>query len=396
MICYIIGAGASKGYKKSPTNQLMPMAKDFFSTFCKLNISENNWVLIGNIVNYVRDYYKIEPAEFSKFNIDIEVLHSEIHEKFLKCLNKKDFINALRYSSANIQLVFLFVSVINEIQNGPISLMHINLAKSLKPNDSIITFNWDTLIDRALSENSKWNTDTGYFIKPKQIYRNKWINPSSDKSEIELLKLHGSTNWLTSYPIFDNYKMIFTHNTNPDDVFVYERTNDEYACYDGRYMEGYQPFSYGYYPPNLFVDSIKPPSGRVIVSTIMRTGFNPKGKASSQGIISMPLIITPIKNKEYDKYGQLYDNLWNRAEEKIINANKIIIAGYSFPITDTRSRNLFQKAFSKRNNIPEIVIINPNPENIIEMLNNNFGIPIEKIFIDKCFMDENYNFNKFN
>jgi hypothetical protein len=300
----------------------------------------------------------------------------------------------IKYSSSNLQLTFLFVSVINEIQNGPISEAHINFVNSLEKKDSIITFNWDTLLDRALAQEKKWSPDTGYYFFPKHIYRNDWVNPETTKSDYELLKLHGSTNWLTSYPIFDKNQLKFTHATGDEDVFVYESTIDKYSCYDGRFMEDYQPFSFGYYPPNLFVESIKPKEGHVIVKLTPRSGFNVKGSAKSDGIISMPLIITPIKNKEYNRFGNLFQKLWSKAQEKLEKADRIFIVGYSFPKTDLKTNKLFISAFLHRSNFPEIIIINPYPEEIYNKFTFDFGIPKNKIYFEKCFIDKDYNFNK--
>jgi hypothetical protein len=394
MNCYIFGAGASKCYSDSPTGQKMPLAAEFFKIFNKLKISSNPWVLVGSVINYVRDNYGIEPIDFVNFNENIELIHSEIHEKFINAKSKNDLPNMIKYNAANVQLTFMFVSAINEIQNGPISDAHINFVRMLNENDSIITFNWDILLDRALANEKKWTTDTGYSIVPKQIYRNCWVEPQNIKSNYDLIKLHGSTNWLTSYPIFDKGSLKFTHTTGDHDVFVYESTIDEYACYDGRYMNGYLPFSYGYYPPNLYVDSIKPRKGHLFARVTMRHGMNVKGTAPHNGLDSMPLIITPIKNKEYDRFGDLFEILWKKSQEKLEGADKIFIIGYSFPKTDIRTNELFISAFSNRTSIPEIIIINPYPDQILDKFIFEFGIPRKKIIIDKCFIDEKYNFNK--
>lgn len=51
----LLGAGASKSYDQSPTGQRMPVARDFFQTFDKLDLSANPWVLIGSLAAYVED-----------------------------------------------------------------------------------------------------------------------------------------------------------------------------------------------------------------------------------------------------------------------------------------------------------------------------------------------------
>ena len=394
MDCFIFGAGSSKCYKDSPTGQTMPIAKDFFKTFNELSISSNPWVLVGNVINYVKETRGVDPFDFINYNEDIEVLHSEIFEKFLIAQRNNEFDQMLKYSAANIQLAFMFVSAFNEIQNGPVSIAHKNFVDILQNGDSILSFNWDTLLDRSLFSTGKWFPDTGYGIIPKQVFRNKWMNPNNNTSQFNLIKLHGSTNWLTSYPVWDHNKLIFSHTTGDSDVFVYQETTDPYPCYDGRYMAGYEPFSYGYYPPNLFVDSIKPEEGHFFARYILRNGMNIKGSAPSDGIESMPLIITPVKQKDYGRFGNLFETLWNNAYRSIEDADRIFIIGYSFPKTDLKSNELFYKAFMKRSSIPEIVIINPYPENIIDKFQLEFGIPSSKITVEKCYVDSTYNFSK--
>ena len=65
---------------------------------------------------------------------------------------------------AHHELIFLFAYVVNVIQNGPVSKAHINLASVLSPSDGIVTFNWDTLMDRALAESTEWRVDSGYGV----------------------------------------------------------------------------------------------------------------------------------------------------------------------------------------------------------------------------------------
>ena len=154
MNVYLLGAGASKSYEESKTGEKLPLANDFFKTFNNLEISTNGWVLIGDIINYVKENRGVSVIDFSSYNEDIEALHSEIQNRYLDAIDKDDFVNIVHYGKAFNQLVFLFSSVINEVQNGIESEFHKNLVLNLKSNDSIITFNWDTLIDKSLHNNT--------------------------------------------------------------------------------------------------------------------------------------------------------------------------------------------------------------------------------------------------
>ncbi|MEO8234608.1 MAG: hypothetical protein ABI549_04270 [Flavobacterium sp.] len=400
----ILGAGASKAYNDSPTGQKMPIANDFFKTFHNLDIASNTWVLIGNIINYVALTRNKEILDFLYFNEDIEILHSEVKNKLIASLSsskdnfftRDNFLDNMQNYKAYLELVFLFTSVINEIQNGPTSKPHLNLIKHINPEDSIITFNWDTLMDKALFEATDWNTSDGYYVKPSKIYRNEWVDieNKTNKNYPYIIKLHGSTNWLTSHIIPEKGKLEMLQETNAEDFYIYESTKEPYSTYDGRFMPGYTDFAYGYYPPNLPLKGKKIPDGMMLMKNIIRTGFNPKGEAESFGLVSMPLIIPPVHDKEYDFYGDIFSTLWSKAEEDITKAKKIILIGYSFPITDIRTNNLFKNAFLKRDTIPQVIIVNPNSALIEERFIYEFGISKENITVYNEYFDDNFDLEK--
>ncbi len=402
----LLGAGASKSYDKSKTKERMPIANDFFKTFNKLSISENTWVLVGSIIEYVRKYRNVDIEDFHNYNEDIENLHSELQEKLYEILNKnkdsflggeetpeEEFMDNFTVYKAYFELIFLFVSVINEIQNGEVSEAHKNLAKQLTSNDSVITFNWDTLMDRALDEMSDWNPDSGYLVKPKYLYKEKWCVPveRNEQTYPLLLKLHGSSNWLTSHPVPENGELVPTQEQSIEDFCVYVNNISPYSCYKGRYSEGYEDYSFGYYPVNLPLDGKSAPEGMVFVRSSIKNPFMKGPTSTDKGLASIPLIIPPVKKKEYDNFGNLFGTLWEKAEQKLCEASVIYIIGYSFPKTDYRSSELFKRAFLKRMDMPKIVIINPNPELIEERFKYDFGITDDKLIIVKDYFTKDTN-----
>jgi hypothetical protein len=226
MKAYLLGAGASRAYDQSPTGQRMPLARDVFEKYSELDISSNPWVLIGEIVNHVSESRKIPPEEFGTFNEDIEEFFAEIEEALLKAIDGGDEIQVIWTSKILNQLLFLFASVVNEIQNGPISRAHQNLARTLSPQDRILTFNWDTLMDRALASETPWKTDFGYLVVPHLVHRNGWVHPAPQTTDAPfLLKLHGSTNWLTSYNTMEGGRPALMQTSDPSTLYVYESTN---------------------------------------------------------------------------------------------------------------------------------------------------------------------------
>ncbi len=394
MNVYLLGAGASKSYEISKTNERLPLAVDFFTTFNKLKISANGWVIISDLIGYVKDKRNISFSEFSKYNEDIEKLHTEIQEHYLEAISKKDNYDIYRYGRAYSQLISLFCSVINEIQNGDESEFHKNLVLGLDEDDVIITFNWDTLIDKSLRNNTDWTVKDGYSLSPEKVYCDRWVEGVASGTKNKLLKLHGSTNWISSYISYDfqEEKIAFQHAGSNELIYIYESTIKPYPCYDGRYMAGYEDFSMGYYPPNIpsIEDKRKVPDNHVVMQKIFRNGINPKGTSSSEGIVSLPIIIPPVKNKSYEFYGNLFPSIWKEAEDSLADADNIYVLGYSFPATDKPSTDLFKKAFSRRSSIPNVVIVNPNPDEIVHKFTFDFGIPKSNLRVFYDFITSEY------
>ena len=381
----LLGAGASKAYRESPTGIRMPVACDFFDTFERLAIYGHPWVLREGIIDFLYRVKRVDPFTYLRSGINIEELNSEIEEHMLEAINQGTQLGdrLLLFRSYN-ELTYIFSSVINEIQNGPISRAHQAIAVRLEPDDVVITFNWDTLMDRALASTTDWTLDHGYGFSPKGIYRDRWSPPQQTKNKPcpRLLKLHGSTNWITSHPMFHKESVTLTQEASPD---TYEYATQPYDCHAGRYMPGYEPYSYGYYPPNILDDVGKPaPEGHVIVRVRQKVPWKPAGTAGDKGLVSIPLIIPPVRQKKYDLYGVLFDYIWKSPQAALCDAEHIIIIiGYSFPKTDIKCHELFVSAFLQRNTIPTVSVLDPQPEHITSKLRVDFGIPEKSLNVYK-------------
>lgn len=90
----------------------------------------------------------------------------------------------------------------------------------------------------------------------------------------------------------------------------------------------------------------------------------------------------------------MFKQLWWKAEESLTKTDKIIIIGYSFPKTDIKTDELFKSVVKKRTTLPEIIIINPNPESIVEKFVFDYGVSNEKIKVYKEYFTEDFDFDK--
>jgi hypothetical protein len=124
-----------------------------------------------------------------------------------------------------------------------------------------------------------------------QRMSDKWVDPKKDLSYDYplLLKLHGSTNWLTSYLRPDGNTLKSLQETPIDDFYIYESTSKPYSTYNGRFMSGYDDYSYGYYPPNLPLLGEKIPDDYLLVTNTITLEGMPEATSSLEGLVSMPL-----------------------------------------------------------------------------------------------------------
>ena len=385
----VTGAGASSSYLESPTGVRPPLAREVIRSYHKLGISSNKHVIVGAIVNYVRDTRGIDPFEFGKWDEDIEVLLTEIDEKIQRLFieravspeSQRDSYQLLQALSAYSQLIFLFGSIFNEIQCGPISIPYMFLASELSNDDTIVTFNWDTLLDRALMATGNWSPTDGYAINPVSIFDDGWKDPSEFNffvSKLHYIKLHGSTNWLCPYHIQDlsSGREITLSHSGMNDLFVFWRASKAYSTYENRYWGPYQPYSYCYYPPNLPLlrDDVKSGYYPIRGVTPPELPLRSRIVGGEKDVFSMPLIIPPVRNKQYGKFGQVFSELWNKAEHEISKCKELYIIGYSFPETDVLSREMFTKAIRSNRTLEKVIIINPAPSKIESLCLKEFGI----------------------
>lgn len=80
-------------------------------------------------------------------------------------------------------------------RDGPSGTEYYSLAGALRPHDTVISLNYDTLLDSALVQRG-WDPREGYGIAgsaEKFRWRPQKIN--SNLRQVRLLKLHGSLNW---------------------------------------------------------------------------------------------------------------------------------------------------------------------------------------------------------
>jgi len=404
---YILGAGASFSYDESPTGVRPPLANGFFGAYCSLDISGDIEVRVGDIVNYVRDEYGLQPDKFCEFKENVEPFMTQLDEyvrEQIRIVKDKEveaeefgvLVNRVR---AHDQMIFLFAHVLNEIQSGPLSSDYLKLVGNISNTDTIVTFNWDTLLDRVLHECTEWSPDNGYSVIFRNVLDGKWRKQHSQglDGSIKYFKLHGSTNWLVNYMTW--------HISSGNRIMVtLQKSNKEFKriSADPKFLESIVVSKYiaprieevdwgdtsppgpndpeGY--PNLFIDGSE---GYISYKDRFRAGYEaysyffPPNDPETQ-IPLMPLMVPPTQYKLYEEFAHIIDPLWNYALEELSNSNNVFVIGYSLPKTDTRSLEMFRKADIACR--PEWFIVNPYPDPIVERLVKEVGIDQDRIHVE--------------
>lgn len=194
----ILGAGASRGASfAGPARQVLPpLDADFFQQAQRLDEQafKNH---ASEVIDFVRN-------EYGASNLPtLETLFTELegYNKFLQRLYGKPGRRPELYKKQLARLLDLIPVVFREACGGQTCTWHDRIAYALRREDAVISFNYDVLIDEALSRLAKgiWLADRGYGFKI-QNGAQRWSAESTPgatptKNYLRLLKPHGSLHW---------------------------------------------------------------------------------------------------------------------------------------------------------------------------------------------------------
>ncbi|MCH8275052.1 MAG: hypothetical protein IH851_09700 [Armatimonadetes bacterium] len=191
---------------------------------------------------------------------------------------------------------------------------HRDLVLALAPRDCIITFNYDTIVDRVLHDyrNNLWAPHLHMYLGQVPSVPRFWANTSPERPESDegydfrLLKMHGSVH--------------FERELAPD-------------------------------APELGSDSHWP------------------GVILSDGpVANEPVIVPPLLNKRLEA-SALFSGIWSCAHNYLLDAQAILIVGYSAPTTDFLARALLSARRKDAKQIHIVAIVNSNRQHADTALN---------------------------
>jgi hypothetical protein len=322
-----LGAGASIGSDRYPKGELfrnkkMPSGPNFFADIFQMEGKSKNEMDFFNLLpmayeglnQLIQQIWKQNPDkqgwdrnEWEKINIEDVFSFIDTGTKiYPKNSNYRKYFESCKKSL--IDFIFIMLSMRTLGQR----CLHLQkLFKNISPNDSIVSFNWDTIADTTLE-----------YLNNDQ-YKNYRLLIDDNGSIVEkyfqkgvLLKLHGSLNWMIC-----NNKKCIAYNKNQ---FIQSATKGD-------------------------------------LKNLSLSDFNKCKYCDSQHEIN---IIPPTSNKINIYKNSFIHKQWLLVRQKFIRSKKIVFIGYSFPVTDFYSEWLFRQinflSYSKKKFVKyNIDVVNP-------------------------------------
>lgn len=198
-VVIIFGAGASRGGladRKIPP----PVDKDFFDIANQL-AHHGTPKLAKEVLKDVWELYgRTNGVGLEAYYRDLET--RGIINEFAKSANQpKNWRKRERDLVELIRRVYVETTVDSTTREHLRSKIHEGILTELRKKDTIVTFNYDLMIEEALRNADIWNPVDGYGIKTSgktKGWAKGWLNHKKGRekrSAIKLLKLHGSLNW---------------------------------------------------------------------------------------------------------------------------------------------------------------------------------------------------------
>lgn len=305
---FVLGAGstfgATQGDAKSPYRA--PLDSNFVSAIQRLDYQKPGWIpeAVERFNTTLSDQAVNEPNEIG---LESFVMRYLSHFDFLSNVHPKrarNLIPATEFRDLISRLICLGLSRVREVKKSPLQTIAFHVAARERMDvglqNRIITFNYDTLLDRHLLDH----------FSPQEVYfdrllptRTSALRRTARHPYPLLVKLHGSTNWRCDLQEID--------------IAMEAATTDH------------------------LIDRI----------------WLSKSRVEAPGTQSAPCLIPPLPSKPITSI-RLFRHLWKCAFEYLTEAQQIVIIGYSLPANDTLARSLFSNFQNSK--LRQVHLVDPN------------------------------------
>lgn len=323
---YILGAGFSK-------DAGLPLADGFFSAMKDVRLNLEREYQIPHIQVPLTETLRFHDELSNNLSFPLPIRSDNIEDVFslfaAESIGKNHRPRFDRFSMQNAIACTLAIKTRDACKAGIgipqkyakwLRLMLGNTDAKDYGNISIITFNYDDIIERSCNllkvnynvgfdlENGdcKYYQDTDWSRNNENLEANRCLVSSTNTNSLSLYKLHGSVRWLRSK------ESSGIRTGDPLSLLTSEELIVDPANHE------------------IFIEP--PTFGKSLIDPIMRTQ-------------------------------------WANAYKALMNAHKIIIVGYSFPKTDQHALYLLIAALRNNAVASECIIVNPDAETSDELKN---------------------------
>ncbi len=313
---FILGAGASISHSQGD----FPSYNEFFLKAKTLGLINDKNSDDKDLIDYILEVMKTDILN-EKSTVDIERLITFMDIEIENANNRESYkIQIIKERLLKI-IIMLFEELSKnlKVKKGDYN----DFIKKIEDNHTVITFNWDLLLDRILKGKKQYEKLDDLILSEMDLMNfNKPINSELLSNNGYYLKLHGSIDWQ--------------------------------------------------YCPNSNCDAYN----KILIS---------KGKVCGRCFKSFDrLIIPPIINKQYKTY-PFIEKLWTLAYIQLDVAQEVVIWGYRLPPTDFYSNWLLSKTSNnvKKVSIVNLECILSGKGKDIRLNRKNFLNPFYDIYGEK-------------
>jgi hypothetical protein len=326
---FVIGAGASHGDKLvirdekeaggKPTPP--PLIRGFFKKALLTSIGyppEDALAEFPNAFEWIRtdfpevvDDKPLGEPEWESLNLEEVFTALELRREF----ESPESSAGARLLIARNQLVGYITRIIALCTFNAEGEFTRRLVSKLDVNDSVLTFNWDLLLDDAFTSISPRKFQLQNFFDTRQVLSNE-LKIFPENGTGLLLKLHGSLNWFLC--------------TNPKCKFSSEIQMDDEIQYCLSLAAGFHTKS-----PTWTIDL----------------------GCACCGSDRLPLIIPPLLRKPITE-NHIIRSVWGLARRKLESAERMVLIGFSAAPTDFFAGWLLRSAVLDKPGM-EVIIVNP-------------------------------------
>ncbi len=290
---FILGAGFSQ-----PAG--LPLGQDLLRLVRNQQQRESS-----NLEHEIEEWKKLYPSE----DLELERVLAYSHAKhYLRIRGPEEYFShgsqAIVAARASIQQILVNCTPTD------IPPLYQSFAKHLLPNDAVLTFNYDTLLEQALDSIQK-----PYTLTPEWWLKRKL--PETGQEYVDLIKLHGSVDWYDR-KYYDDRQQENGHNDVPDRDPIF----------------GPRPLVH---PIPLNKGEIDEHLGRRIISRVFRV---PKHldyfplRSYGYPFNSVVPFMLPLSHNKLLGHEPILD-LWENLDFARSHLTSIVIIGYSMPQYDS-------------------------------------------------------------